>query len=176
MNLQNLCSRITKDNEKLIYNAKKNNEDLRIVCPTYSPNFVERKMFPREVKGDVFAVCWTLGKDGTLYGAITPRPPKDNGTHSIKFNNGDVTQLHTHDYIELGYVISGSLKQKILGKNIRFQKGELVLLDKNCIHQDYLISQDANIIFIGMSNKMFDEAIVEKLEEEKVINFLKSRY
>ncbi|MDO4535753.1 MAG: AraC family transcriptional regulator [Clostridium perfringens] len=173
MNLQNLCSKITKDSESLIYNVKKNNRDSRVVCLAYSPNFVERKKFPKEVRGDVFAVCWTLGKDSTLYGAITPRVPKDKDTHFIKFNNGDVTQLHTHDYIELGYVISGSLKQKILGKSIKFQKGELVLLDKNCIHQDYLISQDANIIFIGMSNKMFDEAIVEKLEEEKVINFLK---
>lgn len=171
MNLQDLCSKITKDNENLIYYIKKENKDLRIVCKEYSANFVERKKFPKEVKGDIFATCWTLSKNSTLSGAITPKISKEK--QSITFNNGDVTQLHTHDYIELCYVIKGSLKQRILGKNIKFQQGELVLLDKNCIHQDYLLSQDASIIFIGMSNTMFDEAIVEKLEEEKVINFLK---
>lgn len=171
MNLQDLCSKLTKDNENSMYYMERENKDLRIVRKEYSPNFVERKKFPKEVKGDIFAICWTLGKNSTLSGAIIPNTCKEK--QSIKFNNGDVTQLHTHDYIELGYVISGSLKQKILGKNIKFQKGELVLLDKNCIHQDYLMSQDASIIFMGMSNRMFDEAIVEKLEEEKVINFLK---
>ena len=171
MNLQDLCSKITKDNEGLINYIKRENKELRIVCKEYSPNVVERKKFPKEVKGDIFAICWTLGKNSILSGAITPKISKEK--QSIKFNNGDVTQLHTHDYIELGYVINGSLKQKILGRNIKFQKGELVLLDKNCIHQDYLISQDANIIFIGMSNTMFDEAMVEKLGEQKVINFLK---
>ena len=170
MELQDLCSKITKDNCSLIQNPK-NRNDLRMVCKEYSPNFVERKKFPEEINGEVFVVYWSLGKNSTLSGAIIPRISK--GNYSIKFNNEDITQLHTHDYIELGYVISGSLKQKILGKNMKFKKDELVLLDKNCIHQDYLISEDASIIFIGMSNKMFDEAIVEKLGEEKVINFLK---
>lgn len=171
MNLQSLCCKITQNNDNLIYNKKKESENLRIVCPAYSSNFVERKKFPKEINEEVFAICWTLSKNSTLYGAMIPKVSKV--INFTKFNSGDITQLHTHDYIELGYVINGSLKQKILGKNIKFQQGELVLLDKNCIHQDYLISEDASIIFIGMSNKIFDEAIVEKLGEEKVINFLR---
>lgn len=169
MDLQNLCSKITSIGK--VQNIKSYKNDLRIVCPEYSFNFVEQKKFPEEVKGDVFAICWTLSKDSTLYGSLIPR--KSEEVQYIKYNNGDMTQRHTHNYIELAYVINGSLTQKILNKNIKFQKGELALLDKNCIHQDCLMSEDASIIFIGITNKVLDEAMVEKLEDEKIIKFLK---
>ena len=42
------------------------------------------------------------------------------------------TQLHTHDYLELAYIVSGEFSQKILGKTITFREGELCLIDKNC--------------------------------------------
>ena len=36
---------------------------------------------------------------------------------------GDRTQIHTHEYLELAYVISGRFRQCIQGKDILFSQG-----------------------------------------------------
>lgn len=85
-----------------------------------------------------------------------------------------MTQLHTHDYIELAYIISGSFHQKILGKDITFQAGEFCLIDKNCLHQDDLQNKDAMILFLGIANDMFGEIMNENVTTHKIISFLQT--
>lgn len=143
----------------------------RLICMEYSANIEERKTFPSKVKGDVFALYWMTDDNGKFYSSMIPSEQKIIYTREII--DGQKTQLHTHDYIELGYVIEGECKQKILGKDIKFKKGELFLIDKNCVHQDYIFRSNSAILFIGMSNEMFDEIILERIGEERISNFLR---
>ena len=61
------------------------------------------------------------------------------------------TQMHSHEYLELFYVIDGEYHQKILGREYVFQKGELCLIDKNCHHQEILDDGSSTILFIGIT-------------------------
>ena len=85
-----------------------------------------------------------------------------------------MTQPHTHAYIELAYVAEGEFRQRILGKDIVFTKGNLCLIDKNCLHQDYLLDTPATILFLGVANDMFTEVMDENVTTQKIISFLQS--
>ena len=84
------------------------------------------------------------------------------------------TQLHTHDYLELAYIVSGEFSQKILGKTITFREGELCLIDKNCLHQDIMDTSPAVILFLGIANATFDDIMDCPLTEKRIAAFLSS--
>lgn len=166
--------------DEIYYNQIKENKYIlsqneklgsRLICPEYSVNTEEKKLFPKKIKGDVFALYWITENGGKFYSSMMPL--ESNIIYTKNINHGEKTQLHTHDYIELGYIIKGGFKQKILGKDINFKEGELFLIDKNCIHQDYVFKKDSSVLFIGMSNEMFDEIMVGKIGEERIGNFLR---
>lgn len=168
--LKEICYSFTKaDNVSL---TEDKTIGSRMICSEYSMNIEERKLFPNNLDSDIFLLCWISKNNGIFYSFMLPSNPIL--MYSKKFIDGEKTQLHTHDYIELGYVVEGVFKQKIFGKDIIFKAGELFLIDKNCIHQDYLLNQDSTVIFIGMSNELFDEMMVGKLGEEKIADFLKT--
>lgn len=169
MLIDEICNGIIKENKNILSTNKKIGN--RMICQEYSVNTEEKKLFPENIRGDVFVLYWMIEEDGSFYSSMIPSD--SNLIYTKKVINGEKTQLHTHDYIELGYVVKGGFKQKILGKDISFKQGELFLIDKNCIHQDYLFKQDAIIFFIGMSNKVFDEIMVENIEEKKISNFIR---
>lgn len=142
----------------------------RIVCPEYSKSAQEVKSFP--FIGQVFALCWYFNGAGKLYSTLLPAPKPFCCQFTVV--NGQKTQLHTHEYIELAYVVQGEFQQKILGKDITFRQGELCLIDKNCTHQDYLYNRNCIVLFLGLSNALFAEIMDENVTTEKIINFLQT--
>ena len=120
----------------------------------------------------VFALCWNIQSSRQLYATMCPAPQPFCCCHH--FSDGEKTQLHTHDYIELVYIMDGRFSQRILGSDISFSKGDLCLIDKNCIHQDYLLSEPASILFLGISNDMFSEIMEENVTAQKITSFLQS--
>ena len=167
MKLKSYCNDITKhsgetlnDNSNLCY---------RIMCPEYAIDQVDVKTLP--LKEDIFALCWNFNEGSRLHATIKPYLPPF--TYACDFTPGGKTQYHTHDYIELAYIVEGEFKQRIMGKDILFKKGELCLIDRNCPHLDYLQDQNSIVLFIGLANDMFDQAMVENIGEEKLLGFLR---
>ncbi|CUX51369.1 AraC family transcriptional regulator [Clostridium sp. C105KSO13] len=144
----------------------------RLVCPEYSKSIPEIKTFPLPADERIFALCWNITSDSAVYSTMCPSP--EPFCYHRFFDSGTLTQLHTHDYIELAYVADGEFRQKILGRDIVFQKGDLCLVDKNCLHQDYLCKEPAVILFIGIANDMFSEIMDENITTQKIIAFLQS--
>jgi AraC-like DNA-binding protein len=167
MKLAEFCDNITINERNIIKND--HTVGSRIMCPEYSADTIDIKSFPIP-KEDIFILCWTMNQYGSFYATI--KPYNQPFAYFSTFQSGEKTQYHTHDYIELAFVVEGEFKQKILAKDILFKKGELCLSDKNCPHQDYLISQNSTILFIGLSNEIFDKFMVDHIEEEKILNFL----
>lgn len=169
MKLKSYCNDITKYSGDVLTD----NSDLcnRIMCPEYSIDQVDVKIFPLKEKKDIFALCWNFNEDSKLHATIKPYLPPF--IYNCEFKPGGKTQYHTHDYIELAYIVEGEFKQRIMGKDILFKKGELCLIDRNCPHLDYLQDQNSIILFIGLANDMFDQAMVENISEEKLLNFLR---
>ncbi len=169
MKLLDYCRKITKYEPNVLAGDEKMGR--RIMCPEYSASIVEVKTFPEARKDDIFILLWKLEADGKLYATI--KPSRAAFSYSSSFCSGEKTQFHTHDYIELAYVAEGEFQQKIMGQDIRFRKGEICLIDKNCLHQDYLFSRSSTIIFIGLANEIFDEVMVNRTFEEGILNFLR---
>lgn len=169
MKLTDYCNKITKYEPNVLKEDEKIGR--RIMSPEYSIGHVEIKTFPLSDKEDMFLLLWMLEEDGRLCATI--KPSKLSFAYHSNFSSGDRTQFHTHDYIELAYVVEGEFQQRIMGQDIKFKKGEICLIDMNCLHQDYLFSNKSIIIFIGMANEVFDEVMVGNIEEEGISNFLR---
>jgi len=144
----------------------------RLVCPEYSKSAQEVKTYPLLENDRMFILCWRFTGTHQLRASMYPSP-KPFCYHK-DFGTGTKTQLHTHDYIELGYVVKGEFHQKILGTDTTFTEGDLWLIDKNCLHQDYLTDTPAEILFLGIANDMFNEIMDDGVTTEKIISFLQS--
>ncbi len=169
MTLFELCSQITGPQGNILPQGHRFGP--RLVCPEYSKSVQEVKTYPLLKQDRLFALCWNITDGKTLYASMRPAP--ECFCYRYEFSPGEKTQLHTHDYIELGYIVSGEFRQKILGKDIVFREGEFCLIDKNCLHQDYLLNQPATILFLGIANDMFSEIMDESVTAQKIILFLK---
>lgn len=168
MSLSTYCAGITRREES---SCEDKNLGLRVMCPEYSLNHIDVKSFPMEEKSDVFVLLWNITAGGHLSAIIQPN--RQLITYQCEFQPEIRTQLHTHDYIELAYIVEGKFRQRIMGKDILFKKGEICLIDKNCPHQDFLEDSDSIILFVGLANEIFDESMVQNIGEEKILNFLR---
>ena len=143
-----------------------------LISLEYSRHVEERKKYPLDGSQPVFAVCWELNENRNIYGTL--RPLAMPYLVSKRFPKGCKTQLHTHDYIELGYVISGTFRQSIMGKDVEFLEGDLCLIDKNCVHPDYLDGTDAKVMFMGISKEVFEDIMNRKYPNDRILQFLQS--
>lgn len=144
----------------------------RLVSLEYSKSAKEVKSYPLLTTERIFFLCWDFEGLSQLRATMYPAPEKF--CYHFKFANGSKTQLHTHDYMELGYIVKGNFKQRICEKDILFHEGDFILIDKNCIHQDYLINQESIVIFFGIENSMFEEIMNENITTQKIIAFLQT--
>lgn len=144
----------------------------RLVSMEYSKSAKEEKTYPLLSHERVFFLCWNFESGSALRAFMYLAP--ENFYYNFPFKNGSKTQLHTHNYIELGYVVKGTFRQRICEKDIVFHEGDFCLIDKNCIHQDYLMYQESIILFFGIENSMFDEIMNENVTTKKIIAFLQT--
>ena len=170
MNLSDFCRRITGPDARLL--PENHKLGARLICPEYSKSVQEVKTYPLLSQDRSFLLCWNFDSPGNLYATMMPSP--ENFCYHYSYSDGEYTQLHTHDYLELSYVVDGEFHQRILNKDVVFQKGELCLIDKNCLHQDCLADQSGVVLFIGIANDMFTEIMNENSTPQKILSFLQS--
>jgi AraC-like DNA-binding protein/quercetin dioxygenase-like cupin family protein len=140
----------------------------RLMHPEYDDSYTEIKSFPEAQLAEIFFIGWSI-REGQL-GAFSLSP--DNTT-SLRYGltNTLKTQRHTHNYLELAYVLEGEFCQNIQGRDVCFHKGECCLIDTNCTHQDYLTAKDARVIFLGISNHIFNKVLSENIPEGILTEF-----
>lgn len=171
MKLETYCRSLCLQPQVLPY--EQHPEAIRMVCPEYSIYSQEQKTFPSLMPESFFALCWLFQPEQSLFCRLLPAEETDSAC-CCHFQNHSRTQLHTHEYLELAYVISGSFTQVISGNDITFQAGDVCLIDKNCLHQDYLLTQDACILFLGIANDVFEDLMSGGTANDKILNFLQS--
>ena len=130
-----LCHQITCNARKKL--PENHPLSRRLICFEYSRDVQDIKTYPLLQEEQLFALCWTTSADCTLHTTMCPSPLRF--CYQCSYEPGNVTQLHTHDYIELFYVVEGEFQQIILGKTVTFHEGDFCLIDRNCIHQDILL-------------------------------------
>ncbi|NDL68044.1 AraC family transcriptional regulator [Anaerotalea alkaliphila] len=170
MTLKALCEQISRSDPNMLQDD--NPIGSRIMCPEYSLHQEDIKTYPLQKKDHIFALCWNITSDKRFYGTIKPSPT--SFSYGCSFLPGMRTQLHTHEYLELSYIVSGSFRQSILGTDITFEQGDLCLIDKNCLHQDHLDSNSASILFLGIANDVFEDIMSSHATDDRILSFLQS--
>ena len=166
MNLSDFCRRITGPDARLL--PENHKLGARLICPEYSKSVQEVKTYPLLSQDRSFLLCWNFDSPGNLYATMMPSP--ENFCYHYSYSDGEYTQLHTHDYLELSYVVDGEFHQRILNKDVVFQKGELCLIDKNCLHQDCLTDQSGVVLFLHFrpsagASEALDDSLLLLLKE-----------
>ena len=142
----------------------------RILCPEYSSCAEEKKPWPREDNENLFALLWNLHGGDTLSATLLPREAAF--TFEEHYQPAARTQLHSHEYLELFYIVDGEYRQKILDSEFTFSKGELCLIDRNCLHQEILDGTSATILFLGITPDIFDDITKNSDGAEGMAGFL----
>lgn len=124
----------------------------RLMQPMSDRKGDELKTFPRDAH-DIFLLGWQL-ENGRALRAFLLTQETFFGYH-YDIEALEYTQPHTHDYLELGFVLNGAFSQVIEGKTVTFRAGEFCLIDTSSVHYDKL-EGTAEVLFFGISNRMFD--------------------
>lgn len=142
----------------------------RILNPEYSTRSGEIKSYPMPDSEYLFSLLWDIHDTHTLSATILPCDTPF--LYEKDFSPGTRTQMHSHEYLELFYIIDGEYRQKILGNEFTFHKGELCLIDKNCLHQEILAGTSATLLFLGITNIMFQDIMNRKVSTKRIASFL----
>lgn len=146
--------------------------DFGILCPEHSARSEQIKPYPLSPGEHLFLLVWNI-HDGNKLSA-TAIPANIPFKYECGFMPGMRTQMHSHEYLEMFYVLEGEYRQRILGKEYSFKEGEICLVDQNCIHQEILSGRDAKVIFIGITNVMFAEILKRGVMPERIASFVHS--
>ncbi len=142
----------------------------RILCPEYSACDEERKPWPVSGNEHLFALLWELHDGKTLSATLLPR--EEPFTFEADYIPTTRTQMHSHEYLELFYIIDGEYRQKIMDSEFTFSRGELCLIDRNCMHQEILDGTSATILFLGITPDIFDDVMKKRLNTPGIAAFL----
>ena len=110
MNLSDFCRRITGPDARLL--PENHKLGARLICPEYSKSVQEVKTYPLLSQDRSFLLCWNFDSPGNLYATMMPSP--ENFCYHYSYSDGEYTQLHTHDYLELSFFVVGEFHQRIL--------------------------------------------------------------
>ena len=142
----------------------------KIVCPEYAPHEIEVKPYPMPAAEHIFALMWDISPQHVV--SATLLPSASHFLYSKEFTPGMKTQMHSHEYLELFYIVDGEYRQKILGNEFTFHKGELCLIDRNCEHQEILDSGSSTILFLGITNAIFNDIMKHLSTSGRIASFL----
>ncbi|MFV0363373.1 MAG: helix-turn-helix domain-containing protein, partial [Suipraeoptans sp.] len=71
-----------------------------------------------------------------------------------------LTQAHSHNYIELAYVLAGTMYIQFEDYIEKFETGEICLIERGFLHADFLKCDDTIILYLGIADVFFDEAFL----------------
>ena len=130
MNLLEQCELITLSDYKSITKARILGEKFLSSGLTESSEEIKHYHFPLENR-KVYLYIWNFHRDSELI--ATSCPYLEDFSLICSYTNEQTTQTHIHDFVELAYVVKGELRQRILGKDIIFQEGDLCLIDRTVL-------------------------------------------
>jgi len=97
---------------------------------------------------------------------------KQTGVIQAYFDDGLLTFLHTHNYTELGYVAEGQFHTNIGGRDYLFNQGDLFLIDKNILHNEYLYRKNSVVLFLSIANNFFDKTMRHDVYDNETEKFI----
>jgi len=108
---------------------------------------------------------YIFGDSGTLF-------ELDQDFSIIKHTRFVKVPYHIHKYIEMSYVYSGTVTQRIGSETVILKKGQTCIIDTNMPHEIEETSENDIIINILMKKEYFSTTVLSRLSHGIVSNFL----
>jgi AraC-like DNA-binding protein len=118
-------------------------------------------------------IGWNTFREGAQDIIFSTAPSKLSYGTRIAFQNGTFTDSHKHDCIELAYVVHGRLIQNISGRKVVFREREICLIDRDSVHTDLLLHENATVLFLGIDTEYFDWFFYSGKEESDIALYIK---
>jgi RNA binding exosome subunit len=101
---------------------------------------------------------------------------KDADISVIKGNRFSFVPAHTHDFIELAYMYSGSCYQYLNNQKFEFKQGQLLLMDKNIVQRIGYTGENDIVVNILIKNSSTIDRLLHNLSGSGniITRFLKS--
>lgn len=79
-------------------------------------------------------------------------------------------EKHKHDFLEMTFVYSGSIRQNIEGKELEIKKGEIILLDMNVEHSIQEAGEEDIAINVLIKKEFFDWMFLSQIAYNDLIS------
>ncbi|MDL2214248.1 AraC family transcriptional regulator [Clostridia bacterium OttesenSCG-928-O13] len=115
---------------------------------------------PRDIDDAVSLLGWVTSEEGLLTLSYATLSGNISLGATLRYPHNTITGLHTHNSIELAYVVKGRLLQKIAGKTEVFHEGEVCLIDRESLHGDCLLHEAATAAFLAIDTTFFNHQLL----------------
>ena len=89
-----------------------------------------------------------------------------------KYCNLEIPE-HRHEYMEIVYILEGTMSMEIDGQNILMKKNDICIMDKNVKHSNKALSEEDLVINILLTSQVFDSVFMHLLSDDNYIsNFI----
>jgi mannose-6-phosphate isomerase-like protein (cupin superfamily) len=78
--------------------------------------------------------------------------------------------VHKHSFIEINYIYSGVCSQKIDGKTVNLQEGQICLLDSDVPHSIPALGENDILVNIIMKRAIFSQLLVSRLQTSGIVS------
>lgn len=80
-------------------------------------------------------------------------------SHINRIGNAEHTHFHSHNFLEIAYVIENPLKLIINDTISEFQPGDICIMDYSTLHAEKLEEKSVKILYFSLAPELFDEII-----------------
>ena len=137
-------------------------------------------------------IFYPLSETEREYSAMSIKPPEEQTRDRLVLQRDDFLRkgklidmrlnhrfayapLHSHDFIEMAYVLHGSLTHEIEGKTVEMNEGDLLIMNRNVHHSVALCGQEDIMINFIVLPEFFERAMeIAQLEASPMYRFFLS--
>lgn len=101
-----------------------------------------------------------ISKKGFYDISIHSLSKKEAFSASFPISNHYLTSEHSHNYIELAFVLKGTMCLRFGNQNEKFEEGEICLIKHGILHSDLLERDDTIILYLGIADDFFDRVFL----------------
>lgn len=122
----------------------------------------------------IIVTTWKTSSSGLLSWRVDYSREKNYRQAQSHFVDGQMNTLHSHNYVELTFILEGTLTQIIEGKEVVFHANDVYLIDSHSQYCEKLTTQDSKVMFLGISNNFFREIMFSPEHTTQKSQFLSS--
>lgn len=120
----------------------------------------------------IIVTTWKTLKSGLLSWRVDYSRDKNFRQAQARFANGQLNNVHSHNYVELTFVLKGRIIQIIEGKEVVFHANDVYFIDSHSHYCERLMTEDSEVLFLGVSNNFFHEIMFSSEHTSQKTQFL----